>query len=208
MKIRIFRCAAAALGLLLGGVVYAQNMTVTGVVIDDSTNEPVAGAAIIVKGTNIGDVTKADGTYSIKAPANGVLVCQFFGYKTIEESVNKRAKIDFFLQEDHETLEATVVVGYGTLKKTQLVGSVENLDGEAIADRPNNNITRSLQGQIPGLNIVQSDGKANHSGSVYIRGGSTSYHTRTSATSASGDGHSIGTGGSDPTSNTSLYRAK
>ena len=196
MKIRIFRCAAAALGLLLGGVVYAQNMTVSGVVIDDSTNEPVAGAAIIVKGTNIGDVTKADGTYSIKAPANGVLVCQFFGYKTIEESVNKRAKIDFFLQEDHETLEATVVVGYGTLKKTQLVGSVENLDGEAIADRPNNNITRSLQGQIPGLNIVQSDGKANHSGSVYIRGGSTSYHTRTSATSASGDGHSIGTGGS------------
>ena len=52
MKIRIFRCAAAALGLLLGGVVYAQNMTVSGVVIDDSTNEPVAGAAIIVKGTS------------------------------------------------------------------------------------------------------------------------------------------------------------
>ena len=196
MKIRIFRCAAAFLGLLLGGVVYAQNMTVSGVVIDASTNEPVAGAAIMVKGTNIGDVTKADGTYTIKAPGNGVLVCQFFGYKTVEEGVNNRARIDFILHEDAETLEATVVVGYGTLKKTQLVGSVENLDGDVIADRPNNNITRSLQGQIAGLNIIQTDGKVSHSGSVYIRGGATSYHTRSSATSASGAGHSIGNGGS------------
>lgn len=198
MKIRIFRCAAAALGLLLGGVVYAQNMTVTGKVIDASTNEPVAGAAIIVKGTSIGDVTKADGTYMIKAPGNGVLVCQFFGYKTLEEAVNNRAKIDFYLQEDAETLEATVVVGYGTLKKTQLVGSVENLDGDVIADRPNSNITRSLQGQIAGLNIIQSDGKVSHSGSVYIRGNATSYNTRQSAESAKGGsgGHSIGNGGS------------
>ena len=195
MKIKIFSCVTAVLGLFLGWSAFAQNTTVTGRVVDGTTNEPIVGAAVMVKGTNTGDVTQNDGTYSIKAPSSAVLICQFFGYKTIEEPLNGRSKVDFVLSEDTETLEATVVVGYGTLKKTQLVGSVENLDGKVLADRPNSNVTRSLQGQIAGLNIIQTDGKASHSGSVYIRGGSTSYHTRKSATSASGDGHSIGNGG-------------
>lgn len=196
MKIKIFSCVTAVLGLFLGWSAFAQNTTVTGRVIDGTTNEPIVGAAVMVKGTNTGDVTQNDGTYSIKAPASAVLICQFFGYKTIEEPLNGRSKVDFILVEDTETLEATVVVGYGTLKKTQLVGSVENLDGKVLADRPNSNVTRSLQGQIAGLNIIQTDGKASHSGSVYIRGGKTSYNTRSSATSASGAGHSIGNGGS------------
>lgn len=195
MKIKIFSCVTAVLGLFLGWSAFAQNTTVTGRVIDGTTNEPIVGAAVMVKGTNTGDVTQNDGTYSIKAPASAVLICQFFGYKTIEEPLNGRSKVDFILVEDTETLEATVVVGYGTLKKTQLVGSVENLDGKVLADRPNSNVTRSLQGQIAGLNIIQTDGKASHSGSVYIRGGNTSYNTRSSATSASGAGHSIGNGG-------------
>ena len=195
MKIKIFSCVTAVLGLFLGWSAFVQNTTVTGRVIDGTTNEPIVGAAVMVKGTNTGDVTQNDGTYSIKAPASAVLICQFFGYKTIEEPLNGRSKVDFILVEDTETLEATVVVGYGTLKKTQLVGSVENLDGKVLADRPNSNVTRSLQGQIAGLNIIQTDGKASHSGSVYIRGGKTSYNTRSSATSASGAGHSIGNGG-------------
>lgn len=195
MKIKFFSCVTAVLGLFLGWSAFAQNTTVTGRVIDGTTNEPIVGAAVMVKGTNTGDVTQNDGTYSIKAPASAVLICQFFGYKTIEEPLNGRSKVDFILVEDTETLEATVVVGYGTLKKTQLVGSVENLDGKVLADRPNSNVTRSLQGQIAGLNIIQTDGKASHSGSVYIRGGKTSYNTRSSATSASGAGHSIGNGG-------------
>lgn len=89
-----------------------------------------------------------------------------------------------------------MVVGYGTLKRAQLVGSVENLSGDAIQDRPNSNVTRSLQGQIAGLNIIQTDGKASHSGNVYIRGNGTTYYTRKSTTSASGQKHSIGSEGS------------
>ena len=175
---------------------YAQKNNVSGVVVDKNTNEPVAGAALMVKGTSTGTVSNPDGTYTIKAGANDVIVCQFFGYKTLEENVANRAKVDFALEEDVETLEATVVVGYGTLKKTQLVGSVENLDGEAIADRPNVNVARSLQGQVAGLNIIQVDGKASHSGNIYIRGNSTSHRGRESMGSASGKGYSIGTGGS------------
>ena len=68
MKIKIFSCAAALVGLLMSVSVFAQNMTVSGVVYDASTGEPVPGAAIMVKGTSIGDVTNANGAYSIKAP--------------------------------------------------------------------------------------------------------------------------------------------
>ena len=188
----------ACLMMFISFSAFAQKNNVSGVVTDKNTNEPVAGAALMVKGTSTGTVSNPDGTYTIKAGANDVIVCQFFGYKTLEIEVAGRAKVDFALEEDVETLEATVVVGYGTLKKTQLVGSVENLDGEKVASRPNANVARSLQGQVAGLNIFQTDGKASHSGQIYIRGN----QTKNIATRAKAGGshenktYSIGTGGS------------
>lgn len=177
--------------------VAAQTVTVSGVVKDAVTNEPLIAATVMVKGTTNGVSTDIDGKYSIQAKPEDVLVCQIIGYKDQKMTVGQRSKIDFLLEEDNQMLEATVVVGYGTLKKTQLVGSVENLDGEAIGDRPNANVTRSLQGQIAGLNIVQTDGKATHSGSIYIRGNGTSYNTRKNfSSSAAGSKHSIGNEGS------------
>ena len=178
---------------------YAQKNNVSGVVVDKNTNEPVAGAALMVKGTSTGTVSNPDGTYTIKAGADDVIVCQFFGYKTLEVNVANRAKVDFALEEDVETLEATVVVGYGTLKKTQLVGSVENLDGDKVADRPNANVARSLQGQVAGLNIFQTDGKASHSGQIFIRGNNTqkiATRPKAGGTPNDDDYYSIGTGGS------------
>ncbi len=197
MKITIPRRFALALIALFAGVsALAQTSTITGVV-RDSQGEPVVGAAVMVKGTTTGVMTNADGSYSIKAKNDDVLVCQLFGYKTQEETVGGRGKIDFSLADDTTMLDATVVVGYGTLKKAQLVGSVENLSGEAIEDRPNANIARNLQGQVAGLNIIQVDGKASHTGSVYIRGNGTTNYTRTNFnSSASGATRSIGTGGS------------
>lgn len=177
--------------------VAAQTVTVSGVVKDAVTNEPLIAATVMAKGTTNGVSTDIDGKYSIQAKPEDVLVCQIIGYKDQKMTVGQRSKIDFLLEEDNQMLEATVVVGYGTLKKTQLVGSVENLDGEAIGDRPNANVTRSLQGQIAGLNIVQTDGKATHSGSIYIRGNGTSYNTRKNfSSSAAGSKHSIGNEGS------------
>ena len=132
MKITIPRRFALALIALFAGLsAFAQTSTITGVV-RDSQGEPVIGAAVMVKGTTTGVMTNADGSYSIKAKGDAVLVCQLFGYKTKEESVSGRSNIDFVLADDTEMLEATVVVGYGTLKKTQLVGSVENLSGDVI----------------------------------------------------------------------------
>lgn len=197
MKIKLFNCAVALLLMFSSLGALAQTQTVSGVVVDAKTNEPVAGAALMVQGTTTGAISNADGSYAIKAKGDAVIICQFFGYKTVEVNVAGRSKIDFALEEDSQTLDATVVVGYGTLKKTQLVGSVENLSGEAIEDRPNANVARSLQGQVAGLNIIQVDGKASHTGNIYVRGNKTSYYSRTNFnSSASGASHSIGTGGS------------
>lgn len=187
----------AILLFLVPSEVFAQKLTVSGFVKEAATNEPVPGAVVMVKGTSVGTSTDANGAYTIKADANAVLVCQLFGYKTVEVNVSKRTKLDIILQEDTQMLDATVVVGYGTLKKTQLVGAVENLSGEELEGRTNSNVTRSLQGQIPGLNIVQADGKPTHQGSITIRGNGTSYQSRKKVGGSAGNQkHSIGQGSS------------
>lgn len=135
----------AILLFLVPSEVFAQKLTVSGFVKEAATNEPVPGAVVMVKGTSVGTSTDANGAYTLKADANAVLVCQLFGYKTVEVNVSKRTKLDILLQEDTQMLDATVVVGYGTLKKTQLVGAVENLSGEELEGRTNSNVTRSLQ---------------------------------------------------------------
>lgn len=199
MKISMKHLQMCLLAIVLSFVtalgLQAQTGTVSGVVSDAKTNEPVVGAALMVKGTTRGVSSNADGSYSLRASKGEVIVCQFFGYKTVEITVGASTKIDFALEEDTQTLDQSVVVGYGTLKKTQLVGSVENLDGERIADRPNVNIARSLQGQIAGLNIIQTDGKASHSGNIYIRTNTHKYTTRASMTNGAGGSYSIGSGG-------------
>ena len=187
----------AILLFLVPSEAFAQKLTVSGLVKDAVTNEPIPGVAIMVKGTSVGTSADANGSFTIKADANAVLVCQLFGYKTVEVNVDKRTSLDIIMQEDTQTLDATVVVGYGTLKKTQLVGAVENLSGEELEGRTNSNVTRSLQGQIPGLNIIQSDGKPTHQGAITIRGGATSYQSRSKVGgSAKGAKHSIGQGSS------------
>lgn len=191
----IIKCLLATTLLLLSLTgLYAQTNIVSGIVTDAKSHEPVPGAAVMIKGSTRGVAVGSDGKYSLQADEGETLVCQLYGYKTIETVVGRSKVINFSLEEDNEILDQAVVVGYGTLKKTQLVGAVENLSGEALEDRVNPNITRTLQGQIPGLNIVQIDGKPTHSGQIHIRGNNNSYRTRSSATSASGATRGIGTG--------------
>ena len=197
LKRILFAVISVQMAMVASFELFAQNVTVTGTVKDAATNELLVGATVMVKGTTNGVSTDINGHYSIKAKAEDVLVCSIIGYKSVESKVGSKAVVDYALQPDNQLLDATVVVGYGTLKKTQLVGSVENLDGGVIENRPNANVTRSLQGQVAGLNIVQTDGKATHSGSLYIRGNGTSYNTRKNfSSSAAGSTHSIGSQGS------------
>ena len=140
-------------------------------------------------------MTDGTGNYSISAAPDAVLVCSCIGYAEAEQPVGGRAVINFALEIYTEMLEETVVVGYGTLKKSQLVGSVEQISGEVLEDRVNANVSRTLQGQVPGLSIFQVDGKPTHGGSVYIRGGATNYVMKKNMNSKDLSSYEIGQGG-------------
>ena len=190
---------ATALVLLLlftGVSSMAQKIQVSGKVTEASTGEAVPGAAIMIKQGSGGVTTDASGLYSISVHPDAILICTCIGYKDVEQAVAKRSVIDFQLDLDTQMLEETVVVGYGTLKKSQLVGSVEQISGDALEGRTNANVTRTLQGQVPGLSIFVADGKPTHGGSVYIRGGATSYVMKKNLSSKDLTEYSIGQGGS------------
>ena len=181
--------------LLFPASLWSQSI-IKGRVTESANGNPLIGAAVMVKGTNNGAMSDADGVYELTVKEGDIIVCSFFGFKEMEVTVGKSSVIDFAMVEDNTVLEDAVVVGYGTMKKKQLVGAVETLSGEDLENRVNPNVTRSLQGQIAGLNIIQTDGKPNHQGKIYIRGNSTSYSSRKSMSNAGGASHSIGQGGS------------
>ncbi len=195
MKKFFINLAVVLTGLCLAGATaLAQSFTVSGKVIEEQSGEPVIGATVMVKGTTNGVIADINGSYSITVKAGDVLQCLCIGYATQELALTvNRTKVDFRLKVDSQLIEETVVVGYGTLKKSQLVGSVESVSGEVLEDRANADLTRSLQGQVPGLNIIQTDGKPTHGGQIYVRGGATNYVTQTN--SKKGE-YSIGQGGS------------
>lgn len=145
-------------------------LTVSGCVTDATTGEPLIGAGVIVSGSTSGVVTDINGNYSISVDKTATLEFSFIGYNLHTEDVNGRAKIDCKLSEDKNVLNDVVVVGYATMKKKNLVGAVEQVSGDVLADRATGNIARSLEGQVAGLNITFSDGKASHGATLNIRG--------------------------------------
>lgn len=128
------------------------------------------GAGILVKGTTNGQITGADGTATLTNVApDAVLVVTFVGYQTVEVPVKGRANVSVTL-EDSLTLDEIVVVGYGTQKKANLTGAVDQVGSETFEGRSNANLTQMLQGQIPNLNLKFKDGRPNSSPSYNIRG--------------------------------------
>lgn len=164
-------------------------------VVRDAAGNPMIGVTVTIKGTLVGVSTGVDGGYAIPADGNATLLFSYIGYRPHEEVVGRRTQIDVTMQEDELVMDEVVVVGYGTLKKRNIVGAVENLSGDAVENRPNANITRSLQGQIPGLNIVQVDGKADHAGEVTIRGVNNTFKARVSGGEKT---NKLGQGGGGP----------
>lgn len=146
-----------------------QGGTVTCVVTDKAGAMP--GAGVIVKGTTNGAVTDGSGTAILTGVApDAVLVISFVGYETVEVPVNGRAVIKVNLKDDSLSLNETVVVGYGTQKKANLTGAVDQVGSETFEGRSNANLTQMLQGQIPNLNLKFKDGRPNSSPSFNIRG--------------------------------------
>lgn len=154
--------------LLLLNVALAQNITITGTVLDDS-NGPIPYAIIKVKGTNQAVQTDVMGKYSISVPANGTLVFSYLGFVAQEINVSGKTKIDVSLKSDVTGLQQVVVVGYGTQKKRDLTGSISSVKGEEIEKLTVTNPIAALQGKVPGMTISNS-GAPGSSPVVRLRG--------------------------------------
>lgn len=146
-----------------------QSSTIRGKVID-TNGDPVIGANIVEKGTTNGTTTDVEGNFSINAKSGSTLVITFIGYVREEVKANAGRRMEIILQEDSETLEEVVVVGYGTMKKADLTGSVATVGSEVIEDRPLTNLGAGLQGAIANLNITSSSGAPETGSSFNIRG--------------------------------------
>lgn len=137
--------------------------------VTDATGAPLADVSVVVKGTNRGTVTDANGNFSIQVNEGDVLIFTFVGYSAIERKVDGRTVITVSLKPEEKTIEEIVVVGYGTQRKRDLTGSVTSIKGEEVASRPATNPVASLQGRVPGLTVANS-GVAGASPVVRIRG--------------------------------------
>ena len=153
----------------LWGADITQEDKVTCVVTDKTGALP--GASVQVKGTSNGTMTGTDGKAILFGVApDAVLVVSFIGYTTVELPLNGKTSVSVQLKDDAVALEEIVVVGYGTQKKENLTGAVDQVGAETFEGRPNANLTQMLQGQVPNLNLKFTDGRPNSSPSYNIRG--------------------------------------
>lgn len=149
-----------------------QNRTVKGKV-TDSAGAPLPGVTVVVKGTTSGTVTGADGNYYLNnIPADATLVFSFVGMKKEEVNIEGRITVDVKMEEETIGLEEVVAIGYGTMRKSDLTGSVIRANVESFREQPNISIMQSLQGSVPGLNVGQVT-EAGEEPSFSIRGRTT-----------------------------------
>ena len=154
--------------VLSGTTVFAQEKTVTGVV-TDSFNEPLIGASIVVQGTTNGVITDLDGKYSIKVTPGATLQFSYVGMEKQSVKVGNQSVINVQLKDDSQMLAETVVIGYGSAKKRDLTGSITNIKGDEIANKPVANPLSALQGKVAGVQVINS-GRAGEDPEIRVRG--------------------------------------
>ena len=160
-----------ALIVFSGLVAQAQTVSLTGTVKDADTEEPVIGASILVKNTTTGTITDLDGHFSLTVPQGATVVVSSIGYNDYEFVAEDRlGNINIALKQSTEFLEDVIVVGYGSVKKENLTGAVDQVSAEVFEGRPAGNATQMLVGSVPNLNITLADGKPGRSASYNVRG--------------------------------------
>ena len=152
----------------------AQERTVTGTVVD-GLKDPLIGVSIQQKGTDNGTITDADGRFSltIRTNADAVLVFSYIGYVSQEIVVGNQQVLNVTLSEDTEQLDEVVVVGYGVQKKSSMTASVASVSVDEIQKQVAPNVASTLQGRIPGVEILQKGGEAGADVKILVRGAGT-----------------------------------
>lgn len=150
---------------------FAQGKQISGL-IKDSTGEPMIGVNVLVKGTTNGTITDFDGKFTLDGVKNSdVLTITYVGFIPQNINVGSQNSFNIVLKEDTESLEEVVVIGYGTVKRRDLTGSVASVTGDKLAANPVANVAQALQGQLPGVSVTSQDGRPGAGMSIRIRGG-------------------------------------
>lgn len=157
--------------LLVGLTAFAQVKTVTGTVVDKTG--PVIGASVIEDGTQNGAITDLDGHFTLKVKEGAVLQFSSVGYATVNVTVDKRDVYDVTLEEDSQFLDEVVVVGYGTMKRSDLSGSSVSMKESDLKGSIVSSLDQTLQGRAAGVSAVQTSGAPGSSSSIRVRGQAT-----------------------------------
>ena len=145
-----------------------QTGKIKGTIVDSKTGEPVIGASVKVKGTKLAAVTDLNGEFELNTHANATLQISYVGFKETEVKASNGMKIS--LEEDTESLEEVVVVGYGTQKKESLTGAMANIKGEKLKDITSATVENMLNGKVSGVYVAPGSGRPGSTGAIIIRG--------------------------------------
>lgn len=177
-KIMKYTLCQIILGLLLTSISFAEKgydkkqpaIVVTGKV-TDPTGQPLIGVSVKIKGTNIGASTDANGQYNLNTPEGNItLVFTYIGYITQEIGVSSRTTVNVTMQEDAASLDEVVVIGYGTIKKSDITGSVSSVSSKDINAVPAANVMQALAGRAAGVQVKANNGSPGAPVSIRIRG--------------------------------------
>lgn len=145
---------------------------ITGTVVDDM-HEPIIGANVLLKGTSTGVITDIDGKFILEVPVNAILQISYIGYESREITVGNQTNIHVILSEDAKTIEEVVVIGYGSVKKSNLTGAVSSIKTTELQQTPMTSIDQGLVGRASGVQVTQTSGMPGAVASIRVRGSSS-----------------------------------
>lgn len=170
LPISRYRILFCMIGMLLPLCLFAQQITVQGVV-KDKAGEAVIGASVVEKNTTNGVITDLNGNFSLSASTGSVIVISYVGYKTRQIPVKNQEKIQVVLEEDAEMLDQVVVIGYGTMDKKELTSAISHISEKDFLSVSALDPAMMIQGKVPGVSITNTGaGDPNNQASIQIRG--------------------------------------
>jgi TonB-dependent SusC/RagA subfamily outer membrane receptor len=173
LRIKIFLTSKLALSIFIlisCSSLQAQNM-IKGSVVDQKTSQTIIGASVLVKGTTKSTMTDVDGNYVLNvSDPNATLVFTYIGYVKIEEAINGRKVVNVVLKEENNSLDEVVIIGYGTIKKSDMTGAVGGLKASELDAQSNTNLGSAIQGKIAGVTVESAGGAPGSGTKIQIRG--------------------------------------
>jgi TonB-linked SusC/RagA family outer membrane protein len=153
--------------------VAAQSKTVKGIVTDGANGSPLVGVSVVVKGTTTGTATAVDGSYSVQAGSDAILIFSYIGYQTQETPVGVRSVVDAVMQQDTQLMDEVVVVGYGTQSRRTVTSAISRVDGSQLESMPVNSLGDALKGRVAGMRVSTANNEPGSDPVFMIRGGSS-----------------------------------